>query len=131
MAFTHLHVHSHFSILDGMSKIQDLLDKCIKNKMYAMALTDHGNMFGIKELLDKTNGINSKLKEKRNGLKEQLAAIEDGSLEKQTIEKIAALEEQLKEADKKKKEAIEEAFASKPKTIPLNLEAFNKRKELA
>ncbi len=108
MAFTHLHVHSHFSILDGMSKIQDLLDKCIKNKMYAMALTDHGNMFGIKELLDKTNGINSKLKEKRKGLKEQLAAIEDGSLEKQTIEKIAALKEQLKEADKKKKEAIEE-----------------------
>ena len=50
--FTHLHVHSHFSILDGMSKIPDLVDKCLKNGMHAMALTDHGNMFGIKELAD-------------------------------------------------------------------------------
>lgn len=56
--FTHLHVHSHFSILDGMSKIPDLVDKCLKNGMYAMALTDHGNMFGIKELADYADKVN-------------------------------------------------------------------------
>jgi DNA polymerase-3 subunit alpha len=56
--FTHLHVHSHFSILDGMSKIPDLVDKCLKNGMHAMALTDHGNMFGIKELADYSDKVN-------------------------------------------------------------------------
>ena len=56
--FTHLHVHSHFSILDGMSKIPELVDKCLRNGMHAMALTDHGNMFGIKELADYADKIN-------------------------------------------------------------------------
>ena len=50
--FTHLHVHSHYSMLDGMSKIPDLIKKAKKDGMYSMALTDHGNMFGIKDLLD-------------------------------------------------------------------------------
>ena len=50
--FTHLHVHSHYSMLDGMSKIPDLVKKAKKNGMYALALTDHGNMFGIKDFLD-------------------------------------------------------------------------------
>ena len=50
--FTHLHVHSHYSMLDGMSKIPDLVKKAKRCGMYAMALTDHGNMFGIKDFLD-------------------------------------------------------------------------------
>ena len=41
MKFTHLHVHSHYSILDGMSKVPDLIDKCMRNGMTSMALTDH------------------------------------------------------------------------------------------
>lgn len=70
--FTHLHVHSHFSILDGMSKIPDLVNKCIKNGMYAMALTDHGNMYGIKELVDYAAKVNGKVK---NAIKEQEAIL--------------------------------------------------------
>ena len=62
--FIHLHVHSHYSILDGMSKVPDLVDKCLKNGMHAMALTDHGNMFGIKEFTDYAIKINKKKKEK-------------------------------------------------------------------
>ena len=62
--FTHLHVHSHFSILDGMSKVPDLIGKCKRNGMYAMALTDHGNMFGIKELVDNAKKENGKVKDK-------------------------------------------------------------------
>lgn len=54
MKFTHLHVHSHYSVLDGMSKVPDLVDKSIKLGMPAIALTDHGCMYGIKELLDYT-----------------------------------------------------------------------------
>ena len=56
--FTHLHVHSHYSMLDGMSKIPDLIAKAKKDGMYAMALTDHGNMFGIKDLLDTVAKVN-------------------------------------------------------------------------
>ncbi len=61
--FTHLHVHSHYSVLDGMSKVPDLVDKCLRTGMPAVALTDHGNMYGIKELLDYCKKINSKNKD--------------------------------------------------------------------
>jgi len=60
--FIHLHVHTHFSILDGMSKVDALVDKAIANGMKGMALTDHGNMFGIKELFDYCNKVNGKRK---------------------------------------------------------------------
>ena len=52
MSFTHLHVHSHYSLLDGLSKVEEIVDKCIDSGMNAVALTDHGNMYGIKDLLD-------------------------------------------------------------------------------
>ena len=64
MKFTHLHVHSHYSVLDGMSKVPDLVDKAIRLGMPAIALTDHGCMYGIKELLDYCKKANKKLKEK-------------------------------------------------------------------
>lgn len=63
MQFTHLHVHSQYSVLDGMSKIADLVDKCLRTGMMSIALTDHGNMFGIKEFLDYCKKVNSKRKE--------------------------------------------------------------------
>lgn len=84
--FTHLHVHSHYSMLDGMSKVPDLIAKCKKNGMYAMALTDHGNMFGIKDLMDTANKVNGKVKDK---IKEQEAILKnDGATpeEKQEAE---------------------------------------------
>ncbi|MBN2786855.1 MAG: DNA polymerase III subunit alpha [Paludibacteraceae bacterium] len=52
MSFVHLHVHSHYSLLDGMSTIPDLVNKAIATGMPAIALTDHGNMFGVKEFFD-------------------------------------------------------------------------------
>ncbi len=64
MNFTHLHVHSHYSVLDGMSKVPDLVDKAIGLGMPAIALTDHGCMYGIKELLDYCKKVNKKLQEK-------------------------------------------------------------------
>ena len=63
MTFTHLHVHSHYSLLDGLSKVEEIVDKCIATGMNAVALTDHGNMYGIKDLLDYTKGLNKKRKE--------------------------------------------------------------------
>lgn len=56
--FIHLHVHTYYSILDGQSKIKNLVDKAIADGQRGMAITDHGDMFGIKEFHDYVNGIN-------------------------------------------------------------------------
>jgi len=48
--FIHLHTHSHYSLLDGLSKIPDMVKTCKKNGMNALAITDHGNMYGAIEL---------------------------------------------------------------------------------
>ena len=56
--FVHLHVHTQYSILDGQSKIPRLVDKAIKDGMRGMAVTDHGVMFGIKELVDYCGKVN-------------------------------------------------------------------------
>ncbi len=47
--FTHLHVHTEYSLLDGFSRIKDLLDKCVELGMDSIAITDHGQMYGIIE----------------------------------------------------------------------------------
>jgi DNA polymerase-3 subunit alpha len=47
--FVHLHTHSHYSLLDGAATIDDLVDTAVREKMPALALTDHGNMFGSLE----------------------------------------------------------------------------------
>lgn len=52
MPFTHFHVHSQYSILDGAASVPGLIDKAIADGMPAIALTDHGNMFGIKLFYD-------------------------------------------------------------------------------
>ncbi len=57
--FTHLHVHSQYSLLDGKASISELVDKAISDGMSGIALTDHGNMFGIKEFFNYVNKKNS------------------------------------------------------------------------
>ena len=61
--FIHLHVHTYYSILDGQSPVEKLVDKAVANGMRGMAITDHGNMFGVKELFNYCNKINGKLKD--------------------------------------------------------------------
>ena len=63
--FVHLHVHTHYSILDGQSKVTYLVDKAVKNGMKGMAITDHGVMYGIKEFADYCANINKA--RKKNG----------------------------------------------------------------
>ncbi len=52
MSFAHLHLHSEFSLLDGLTRIPDLVKKCKAEGMPAVAVTDHGNMFGMMKLFD-------------------------------------------------------------------------------
>lgn len=49
--FSHLHVHTQFSLLDGAASIQSLYNKAVKDQMPALAITDHGNMFGAFEFV--------------------------------------------------------------------------------
>ncbi len=61
--FVHLHVHTYYSILDGQASIKKLVDKAVADGMRGMAVTDHGNMMGIKEFFNYCKKKNSELKE--------------------------------------------------------------------
>ena len=76
--FIHLHVHSQYSILDGQASISKMVDKAINDGMKGMALTDHGNMMGIKEFFNYTE---KKIKGAKNTLKtleKKVAEIKEG-----------------------------------------------------
>ena len=83
--YVHLHVHTQYSLLDGQSKIPNIVNKAVANGMRGMAITDHGNMMGVKELADYIAKIKGDAKKD-----------------------LAKLEEELKEADEKRKKEIED-----------------------
>lgn len=60
MSFVHLHTHSHFSLLDGLSKVDGLINRAIEQKMPAMAITDHGVMYGAIEFYQKAKAAGIK-----------------------------------------------------------------------
>ncbi|MCK4919108.1 MAG: DNA polymerase III subunit alpha [Candidatus Pacebacteria bacterium] len=60
MKFTHLHTHSHYSLLDGLAKIDDLLKRAQELEMDSLALTDHGVMYGAVEFYQKAKKNNIK-----------------------------------------------------------------------
>ena len=105
MSFTHLHVHSHYSILDGMSKVPDLVNRSIELGMRSIALTDHGNMFGIKEFLDYCAKLNGKPKGKVKECEEEIAKA------KALVSQIPDIQEKLEAAksadDKNEIESLE------------------------
>ena len=59
--FVHLHVHTYYSILDGQASIRALVDKAVRCGMAGMAVTDHGNMMGIKEFYNYCKQVNGRL----------------------------------------------------------------------
>ena len=118
--FTHLHVHSHYSMLDGMSKVPDLVSKCKKNGMYSLALTDHGNMFGIKDFADTVNKENGKVKD---AIKEQEAILkkEDATEE----EKVTA----QAEIDKLKGQFFKPIFGIETYCAPVSIDKRDGRQD--
>ena len=61
--FVHLHVHTQYSLLDGQTNIKKLVDKAIADDMRGVAVTDHGNMMGIKEFKNYCDKVNKDLEE--------------------------------------------------------------------
>ena len=60
--FVHLHTHTQYSLLDGQASVKKLVDKAIKDGMPGIAITDHGNMFAIKEFINYVGKTNKALK---------------------------------------------------------------------
>ncbi|HPF93972.1 MAG TPA: PHP domain-containing protein, partial [Tenuifilaceae bacterium] len=77
--FVHLHVHSQFSILDGASSIKGLVEKAKGMGMNALALTDHGNMFGVKEFVNTVAKVNDPISKEIKRLKSEINALKDDS----------------------------------------------------
>ena len=97
--FIHLHVHSQYSVLDGQASVKALVDKAIANGMRGIALTDHGNMFGIKEL---TDYVNKKTKDVDGEIKNLKKTIEElKSADAVDQEALSKAETALKEAESK------------------------------
>ena len=78
--FVHLHVHTQYSLLDGQASVSALVDKAMKDGMKGIAVTDHGNMFGIKEFTNYVNKKNSGPKGEIKDLKKRMAGIESGEI---------------------------------------------------
>ena len=77
--FVHLHVHSQYSLLDGQASISKLVDKAIADGMPGIALTDHGNMFGVKEFFNYVSKCNKSRKEKVKSTQELIKRLEEGT----------------------------------------------------
>ena len=100
--FVHLHVHTQYSILDGQASIPRLVDKAIADGMKGIAVTDHGDMFGIKEFFNYVNKKNGKVQGEIKDLKKRIAGLEKGKVECENPEAALALcKEQLEAAQKK------------------------------
>ena len=93
--FVHLHVHSQYSILDGQASIPALVDKAMKNGMKGIAVTDHGNMLGIKEFFNYTKMKNGAKNGEIKDLNKKLKALDpeaDSTQIEEIKSQIAALE---------------------------------------
>jgi len=100
--FVHLHVHTQYSILDGQASISKLVDKAIADGMKGIAVTDHGDMFGIKEFFNYVNKKNGKVNGEIKDLKKKISALEKGKIECENLEEeLATSKLQLEETKKK------------------------------
>ncbi len=98
--FVHLHVHSQYSLLDGQASVTGLVDKAMELGMPGFALTDHGNMFGIKELANYVNKLKKKYKgkieEARKRLEDAATDEEREAMRPEVEAEIAKLEKKVK-----------------------------------
>ena len=93
--FTHLHVHTYYSILDGMSTIPGLVKRCLATGMNSMAITDHGNMFGIKEFFDFVDKHNKSVKGEIKDLEKELETLTEAEQQEECRGKIEAAKQRV------------------------------------
>ncbi len=96
--FVHLHVHTQYSILDGQASIQRLVDKAMADGQPGIAVTDHGDMFGIKEFFNYVKKVRGKYKEKAADCQRQLDDLRREGAPEDAIE---TCEEQLAQLKRK------------------------------
>ncbi len=96
--FIHLHVHTQYSLLDGQAPIDSLIDKAYNDGMRAIAVTDHGNMFGIKEFFNKVNKKNGKVQGAIKDLQKELKTLETAEPSAENSLRKEELSKQLNEA---------------------------------
>ncbi len=96
--FIHLHVHTQYSILDGQAAIDKLVEKAIKDGMRGMAVTDHGNMMGIKEFFDVANKARKKGKSQLEKLEQQLQDLNTGGGAAASTDEAEQLKEKIEKA---------------------------------
>ena len=100
--FVHLHVHTQYSLLDGQASVSRLVDKAMQDGMKGIAITDHGNMFGVKEFYNYVNKKNSGPRGEIKDLKKRIAELEKVSpKDEQTEAELAACRDKIAEAENK------------------------------
>ncbi|MDR0430997.1 MAG: DNA polymerase III subunit alpha [Tannerellaceae bacterium] len=96
--FIHLHVHTQYSLLDGQASIDALVEKALKDDMPAIAITDHGNMFGIKEFYNKVQKKNSKYQGIIKDCQKELNGLNDKTNPtEEDLERMKKLSEKIEE----------------------------------
>ena len=100
--YIHLHSHSEYSTLDGASKIPALVDKAIADGMPAVAITDHGNMFGTKEFFNYVSKKNAKYDDHAKSIRAQLKDLENQEENEKRNAQLEQLRNELSETEKKK-----------------------------
>ena len=103
LPFIHLHVHTQFSVLDGQASVPALVDKAIEDGMPGLAITDHGNMFGIKEFYNYA-------KKKNGKVKDQISEAEKALKEAEEKGDTAAIEENRQKIESLKKKIFKPIF---------------------
>ena len=103
--FVHLHVHSQYSLLDGQASIKRLVDKAIDDGMTALALTDHGVMYGVKDFVNYVNKKNGPIKSKIKKIETEIKKTQQNQEDRESSEKnkTTALELQQKLSLEQKK----------------------------
>ncbi len=92
--FVHLHVHSQYSILDGQASIPAMVDKAMRDGMKGLALTDHGNMFGIKEFFNLIQKKNGGIKNDIKGVQKEIDALDKEDISpEEKVSKLAELQQ--------------------------------------
>lgn len=96
--FVHLHVHTQYSLLDGQASIPALVDKAMADGMPGLAITDHGNMFGIKEFFNYVEKKNGKTK---GAIKDASKKLDQARAEGASEDEIKAIETEIEDLRKK------------------------------